>query len=243
MLFSAHQPAYLPWLGYFHKLALSDKFVILDNVQFEKNSYTNRNQIKTSNGPIWLTVPVLNTGHSDKTIREMKINNNENWRDKHWKGIYFNYKKAPYFDKYASYFEDFYTKDWVNLIDVTNEQIKFFMQELNINTEVIFQSTLAVHSKKQQLIVDLCHNCGANNFIFGAQGKEYADEEFFKKNNLEIYFQNYKHPIYVQQYGGFVQNMSIIDLLFNIPKNCILDIILSDNISKSELEKIFKEKK
>lgn len=94
MILSAHQPAYLPWLGYFHKIAISDVFVILDEVQFEKNSFINRNKIKTSNGSVWMSVPINIDGHMNKTIRDMEISNKFNWRKKHWKSIYLNYKKA-----------------------------------------------------------------------------------------------------------------------------------------------------
>jgi hypothetical protein len=243
MLFSAHQPAYLPWLGYFHKLALADKFVVLDDVQFEKNSFTNRNQIKSSNGPIWLTVPLLNIGHTEKTVKDMKINNDVDWRKNHWRSIYFNYKKAPFFSQHADYFENFYQKRWNNLIDVINEQLKYFISQLGIKTEVVLQSELSVNSKKKQLVVDLCRKCDANNFIFGSMGRDYADEDFFRDNDIKIYFQNYEHPIYGQQFKDFVSNMAVIDLLFNVPREDILEIIMNKNISKEELNKIFKEKK
>ena len=93
MILTAHQPAYLPWLGYFHKIAISDTFVILDKVQFEKNSFTNRNKIKTSNGSTWLSIPMEMSEHTNKAIKEMSIHNKFNWRQKHWKSIYLNYKK------------------------------------------------------------------------------------------------------------------------------------------------------
>ena len=93
MILTAHQPAYLPWLGYFHKLMISDIFIILDNVQYQKNYFTNRNKIKTPQGEAWITLPILTSGHLDKKICEMKINNKIRWRQKHWKSIDFNYKR------------------------------------------------------------------------------------------------------------------------------------------------------
>ncbi len=73
MIVSIHQPAYLPWLGYLDRIARSDLFIFLDNVQFERNSFTNRNQIKTANGPVWLTVPVLVQGHLTKKLTQIMI--------------------------------------------------------------------------------------------------------------------------------------------------------------------------
>ena len=242
-LFTAHQPAYLPWLGYLHKLAVADEMVVLDNVQYEKNSFINRNKIKGSNGLIWLTIPILNSGHIDKTIKEMKLDN-KGWKDNHWKNIYYNYKKAPYFNKYADYFEDFYKKDWEYLIEVTNEQLSFFTKLLGIKTNIIYQSDIGVNSKKQNLILDLCNDRNRDNFIFGSNGKDYADLNYFKKHDIQVYFQEYKHPqSYPQLYGSFEPNMAIIDLLFNVPKEQILDIIMSNNIKKSSIQNIFKESK
>ena len=102
MILTAHQPMYLLWLGLFHKIAISDVYVYLDNVQFEKNSFSNRNRIKSAQEPIWLTVPVLLKNHLKKTIKEIQIDNSRDWRRKHWKSIYLNYKKAPYFNRYSS---------------------------------------------------------------------------------------------------------------------------------------------
>ena len=97
---TAHQPAYLPWLGYFHKISLSDEFILLDSVQFEKNSFTNRNKIKVSNGEAWLTIPVEMKGHINRNINEMVIDEKFDWRKKHWNSLLMNYKKSPYFSIY-----------------------------------------------------------------------------------------------------------------------------------------------
>jgi hypothetical protein len=105
---TAHQPAYLPWLGYFHKASLSHDFVVLDDVQFEKNSFINRNKIKTANGDAWLTIPVEMKGHTGRAVKEMKIEEGSDWRKKHWNSIYLSYKKAPYFSEYADFFEHYY---------------------------------------------------------------------------------------------------------------------------------------
>src|SRR5215470_5119272 len=97
MVLTIHQPAYLPWLGYFDRIAQSDAFIFLDNVQFERNSFTNRNRIKTANGPIWLTVPVRLNGHLDQTILATEIDERRDWRRKHLRAIEQNYRRAPCF--------------------------------------------------------------------------------------------------------------------------------------------------
>ena len=107
---SIHQPAYLPWLGYFDKIARSDLFVFLDTVQFEAGSFINRNRIKTANGPAWLTIPVKAKDHLTKTLLELEVDARQPWRDKHLRSIRFAYAKAPRFvecmPKIAGLFND-----------------------------------------------------------------------------------------------------------------------------------------
>jgi len=233
---TAHQPAYLPWLGFFHKVALADEFVILDDVQFEKNSFINRNKIKTTNGPIWLTIPVRMVGHTRKTITEIEINNDVDWRSKHWKSIYFNYKKAPYFDTYSDFFEDFYRRDWTCLYDAIEHTLLFLLDLLGIKTVIRRQSELQINSRKQQLILDICDKVGSKIFVFGALGKDYADKEFFNKAAVKVVFQDYNHPSYPQLWGQFEPYLSVVDLMFNVEKQKLLDTIMHDNITREELK-------
>src|SRR3990172_12538461 len=112
MRVAALQPGYLPWLGFFEQMYQVDLFVIYDEVQYDKRSWRNRNRIRTVDGWCWLTVPVLAKGLFEQKVPEVRINNNLPWRRKHWKSLHVNYKKAPYFRKYADYFEDVYKRDW-----------------------------------------------------------------------------------------------------------------------------------
>lgn len=215
MMLTAHQPAYLPWLGYFQKMMLSDEYIILDDVQFEKNSFINRNKIKTSNGAVWMTIPILTKGYKEKTISDMEINNTVKWRKKHWLTLLNNYKKAPFFSQYCDFFEDMYAKKWDTLVDLLTYSNQFFIKELNIETDFIKLSDLNIKSKKQDLIIDLCKERGSNNFIFGSQGRDYVEKEKFDNERIEICFQNYEHPTYRQQWGEFTPYLSVVDLLFN----------------------------
>ncbi len=239
MILSAHQPAYLPWLGYFHKIAISDSFVILDDVQFEKNSFINRNKIKTAQGYTWLTMPVLISGHTKKTISQIEINNKTVWQKKHWKSIYFNYKKSPYFYKYADFFEDFYRKDWVKLHDAIDNMLCFLIKELGIETDLYKQSDMHIQSKKQGLVLELCKKLKSHVFVFGALGRDYAEASLFENNGINIFFQDYKHPSYHQLHNDFTANLSIIDLLFNVEKERMMEIIMDNNITKKELRMRF----
>jgi hypothetical protein len=242
LILTAHQPAYLPWLGFFHKIILSDTYVILDEVQFEKSSFINRNKIKTPEGSQWLTVPVFTAGYRSKTILDMEINNTEDWKISHWNGLYRNYKKAPYFHLYSDFFNETYKQQWTNLTDLLIYTMEFFFKEMKINTKVIRQSELYTKNKKQDLIIELCKKLNADKFVFGALGRNYAQEEIFKNNGIQIYFQDYQHPSYKQQWGEFISHLSIVDLLFNLGAENALDIIMMDNIDKKSLETLLNNK-
>jgi hypothetical protein len=229
MKVSIHQPAYLPWLGYFHKIEASDIFVILDKTQFEKNSFNNRNKIKTLNGPIWLTVPVQTTGKfKENMLTDVKIADNSIWSKKHWKSIELNYKKAPYFDEYHLEFKNLYERDWIYLTELCHEMLKIFVRILGIKTEIILSSDMKnAESTKTQLLINICKELDATIYISGILGKNYINEDGFNKENIKLIFQEYRHPIYNQLHEDFLPYMSIIDLLFNEgPKS--LEIIMKD---------------
>jgi len=238
MILTAHQPAYLPWLGLIHKIALSDEYVYLDNVQFEKNSFTNRNKIKMGDESMWLTVPVLLKDHTKKTIKEIEIDNTKNWRESHWKAIYLNYKKAPYFDKYAEFFENTYKKEWRYLSDLSDYMLRWFLKELGVKVKYVMASELGLKLHKSDLVLEMCKKAGAELYVFGALGKDYAKEDDFKKEGVRIYFQDYSHPVYPQFNGKFLPYMGIVDLLFNCGPSS-LEVLMGNNISKEELIKSF----
>lgn len=236
IILTAHQPSYLPWLGLFHKIWLSNIYIYLDMVQFEKNSFTNRNLIKTSTGIMWLTVPVKLKSHTSKFINEIEIDNSKNWRNDHWKSIFFNYKKAKYFKTYGDFFEDVYKKDWTKLTDLNEYMLKWFIKQLGIKTEFYKGSDLDLSGKKSDLIICMCNKFQANCYVFGALGKSYADKNSFAKKNINIYFQDYVHPIYLQLFGQFQPRLGILDLLFNYGENS-LNVLCSDNIDRQFLLK------
>ena len=233
---TAHQPAYLPWLGYFHKIALADEFVLLDSVQFEKNSFTNRNKIKVSNGEAWLTIPLEMKGHITKGVNEMLIDEKSDWRKKHWNSLLMNYKKAPFFAKHADFFEFYYKNATTSkLVDFISISTNYFLNELQIKPTYKKLSELSLQSKKQELIVDICVVTKADLFVFGSQGKDYADVDYFKEKKINCYFQEYKHPVYSQLWGDFKPYMGIIDCLFNNGSEKTKEIIFENNVSKNSI--------
>jgi len=217
MIVSINQPAYLPWLGYFQRIAMSDLHIILDHVQFEKNSFTNRNKIKTGNSWSWLTVPVKTKGKfGDLPINSLEIDNNSNWRTKQWKTIINNYCKANYFQEHQAFFELVYQQDWQHLLQLCNEINHYLLKAFKISVPLLFSSTINCKHSKDELILELCQKVGASTYLSGSLGRNYIREELFQQAGIQVIYQDYHHPKYPQCLEHtFEPYMSAIDLLFN----------------------------
>ena len=215
MIISIHQPAYLPWLGYFDKINRSDIFIYLDSVQLEKNSYTCRNKIKTPQGSTWLTIPLITKGHTANSIGDIRIDNSQNWKKKHLKNIFFNYKKAKYFDELYPKIELLFEEDFDLFSDLAYQHMVFWLNEFNIQTKIVKSSTLDIETKKSDLVLDLCSNFNASKYLSGALGKDYLNESIFDQNEIQIEYQNYSHPVYQQLNGEFLPYMGIVDFWMN----------------------------
>lgn len=215
MILTAHQPVYLPWLGLFHKISLADKFVSFDRVQYLPKDWNNRNRVKLPDGRAWLTVPVLTKGHRLKGIDEIEIDNRSPWQRKHWRTLEHSYGKAPYFAEYAPFLEQVYKREWTHLAELNDEMLRWFLAVLGIDVEFTNASVHDFRGTKSALVLDMCRTLGADRYIFGALGRDYADVESFTRAGIEVVFQDYKHPTYPQLYGPFEPHLSIVDLLFN----------------------------
>ena len=216
MKISINQPAYLPWLGYYERIAASDLHVVLDHVQFEKNSFINRNRIKTKNGPIWLTIPVLTSGRFQSLpIDQVIVDNRSDWKRKHWESINQAYGKSPYFFMCEAFLKEFYAAEWDLLLEYCMHSNKYILNLLSIKTPLILSSELGITSKKTNLVLDICKKLGATTYYSGALGKNYLDKDAFQANGIEVVYQDYPHPVYKQMGVPFVSHLSTLDLMCN----------------------------
>ena len=215
MIVGIHQPQYLPWLGLLDRVSRCDVFVILDSVPYSKNYFYNRNMIKTANGAIWLTVPILTKGHSGQDFTETRIDNNQNWSERHQKSIYYAYKNAPCFGEYYGYLKTKLSERWEVITDLCIETFLYLLNSFNIKTKIMRSSEMDSEGKKEELLINICKDLGATYYLSGPDGKNYLNLEMWRKNDTKVDFQNYIHPVYPQLYGDFVPNLSAIDLLFN----------------------------
>lgn len=220
MIVSVHQPHYLPWLGYFDKIAASDLFVLLDNVQYKKREYQNRNRIRTRQGVKWLTVPVATAGKYEQTTGEVEIEGGTGWREKHLETLRHAYSSAPHFKKAIEGLEELYMgREWTRLAELNAAMLAWFMKEMGIGTRVALESEIGTGGLSTERIVNICRAFGADVYLSGSGGRDYMDEGLFEKAGLKLEYQKYEHPVYPQVHGGFEPFMGIVDLLFNAGKD------------------------
>jgi len=219
MVISTHQPQYLPWLGYFDKIAKSDCFVFLDNVQYKHREFQNRNRIRTKEGWAWLTVPVVSKGLGRQKICDVLIDNSFDWQKKNWGTLNSCYGQAPFFKKYRDFFASVYTAKWQRLIDLNLEIIKFLLKEFEINTPLYYESQMGISAQATDRIIEICAKLNADTYFSGVGAKAYLEEEKFVRAGIKLVYQDFVHPVYHQQFmegkEAFSSYMSAIDLLFN----------------------------
>ncbi|MCX7940605.1 MAG: WbqC family protein [Elusimicrobiota bacterium] len=226
MKVAIHQPQYLPWSGYFNKILQCDIFVFLDDVQYKKNEWQNRNKIKTATGTQWLTVPVHYK--FGQKINEVIIDNKILWKKDHIKSIEVNYRKAKYFFDFFPVVENLLSREYTKLVDINIESIKCVLSYLGINKQFVLSSTLNIEDEKTERLVEICKKLSADVYISGSGARDYLDIELFEKNNIKVVFQNYTVPEYQQLFGKFISNLSIIDMIFNVGKTKTLELLQTE---------------
>jgi hypothetical protein len=230
MLVAIHQPEHLPWLGFFEKLRRADLFVLLDDVQFSKGDFQNRNRVKGSTGVQWLTVPIVHAFPQE--ISEVEIAGAD-WREKHWKTLVSCYARAPYFESFSASFESFYQQPRKKLGELNIAAIELLANVFGIQTKCVRASELNVGGQKSDLVLNICQTVGASAYYSGRAGSTYLDRDSFARAGIRIEVQNFNHPTYEQlftQKQGFVPNLSAVDLLFNRGATG-LDLITSEENS------------
>ena len=214
MRVTIHQPEHLPWLGFFHKMAECDVYVLLDSVQFTKNNYQNRNRLIDQNGAVfWSTVPVRMAGHTEKRIADMELDNAQPWPRKTWARIAGTYRSHPYFGALAPELESIFMSGHAFLVDLNLQLIEFFRRQLGISVPIVRSSTMEVAGSRSGLLLSICKNLGADTYLSGPSGREYLDVGLFLAAGVELDYHVFNHPTYAAPI--FKPYLSTLDLLFN----------------------------
>ena len=213
-MIAIHQSQFIPWVPYFFKIYKSDQFVILDNVQYQKNGLQNRNKIKTPQGSQWLTIPV-SVKLGDK-INEIQISNlNYN---KLLKTISANYNKSPFFVTIYESLNEILTKNNGKLIDLNNDLLNFVNSFINNSTTFHYSGNIKTHSKRDNLVIEIIKHFNETEYLAGKGSLNYMNLEKFKDHGIKVFTFDYSYIEYPQLWNnqqGFIADLSIVDLLFN----------------------------
>jgi hypothetical protein len=221
MIVAIHQPNFIPWSGYFFKILKADVFVLLDDVQFTKNSFINRNRIKTPEGAQWITLPVLQSGNFGQKINQIELFNSKLYFKKIKGTLNANYRKAPFFDEVFELINPTLI-DANKLVSVNELIIKNICKYLNIKKEIINSSSLtSISGESTDRLVSICKHIKATDYLAGFGSKNYQDNLKFNEAGINPLVYEFKHPVYNQLWGDFIPNLSIVDLLFNHGKKSL----------------------
>ncbi|MDQ3366427.1 MAG: WbqC family protein [Myxococcota bacterium] len=222
MIIAAHQPHYLPWLGYLDKLAKADVFVVMDDLQYEAQNFQNRQRLKLAAGPHWMTVPLVHGAQADricdKRIDNTGIGGRHHWQRRTWRTLQTHYAHAPFFATYARELEALYTRRWDFLLDLDLQVLELARSWLGITTPLVRASTLKLTGQKTERILDCCQQLGAKVYLTGRGGSAgYLDTELLARAGVSVMWQQFTHPTYPQRYParGFVSHLGFLDLLLN----------------------------
>lgn len=218
MIVAIHQPHYLPWLGYLHRMAQVDLFIVLDHVQFERRDYQNRSRIRLNGEERWLTVPVLQRSQKERIVDKLVDNSDPRpWGPVHFSTLRHAYREAPHFDDYAGALRGILEARWERLSDLNRATLDFMRDAFDIRTPLVRSSELDVEGSKAELILALCRAVGAARLLAGFGGsRRYLDEAEFARQGVRIERHQFTHPEYPQcGPQPFVAGLAALDLLLN----------------------------
>jgi WbqC-like protein family len=211
------QPTYLPWSGYFNLIAQADIFVFLDDVQYEKCSWQNRNRIPLKNQPYWLSVPVQHSGHT-QLINTIRLDDQRNWRYKHLRLLEQTYSKHPYQKEILSSVQCLVDRSIVHLADLNIRLIQIFSDSLGLTTKFLRASKLNIGGKRSKHVLNICEYLNCDEYLSPIGAKEYLREDgVFENSAIKLSFQHYDPSPYLQlKCNNFISHLSILDVVANI---------------------------
>lgn len=218
------QSSYIPWKGFFDLIRSADEFVLLDDVQFSRGSWRNRNRIKTQHGIKWLTIPVEISGRFGQAINETKISD-PRWVRKHWDTIRQCYATAPHFRAHKDWAADLYERATSPYLSEINYHFtRAICDLLGITTPITWSTDYQLAEGKNERLISLCQKVDATHYLSGPAAKDYIDEEQFAAAGITVKFADYSgYPAYEQLYPPFDHYVSILDLIFNVGSHAALD--------------------
>ena len=216
MQITIHQPEFMPWAGYFNKIARAEGRIIhLDSVKFQKNYFDNRCRLKQNGAAKWVTVPVKGRD-AGTLIKDILIFEPGSWEKSAFSAFFASCGKAPFWKEHAPFLEATFTPGrWAKLVDLNLAVIEYVCRYLELPLNATRSSEMGVESKGSQLVLDLCLKAGADSYLSGAHGRDYLDEAAFAAAGVKLVYQDYAPPVYDQHDGPYIGPLTVFDLLLN----------------------------
>jgi hypothetical protein len=221
-LVAVHQPNFMPWLGWWDKLARADAMVLLDDAQFQKGAgakggnWANRVRVLVGGKPDWITVPVNRSYHGTRTIAEMEIDDSRPWRRKLIRTIRQSYSRAPCSDQVADRIEDLMSAEDRLLADYNERALRAIAGELDLDqSKLVRSSELGVDARGTERLVEIVKRLGGGAYLGGGGAGGYEEEELFREAGIDLVRQDFQHPAYAQLSEGPEPGLSVIDALMS----------------------------
>lgn len=241
MIAAIHQPNYLPWMGLFDKLSKVDLFIFLDHVQAPLGkSWLSRNRILLNGEVRWLTLPIVRKKRSYQRVSEVYINYDADFKHKHLGTLKQAYGGCSYFKQIYNILEGLYNKRHQRLSDFNKEYIEIISKKIGLKTLFLSSSDLVAEDKKvdrlkgNKLILRLCQQAGADEYLSGKGCLDFIRPEVFEKNSIRFRFQEFSQPEYSQiRTDSFIPGLSSVDVFFNIGFKGLLNLITKRDVLQS----------
>ena len=213
------QPMFFPWVGMFEQTRLADVHVHYDDVQFSKGSFTNRVQIKTPRGSEWLSVPLRNLRLGQK-IREVAVDDRQDWRHRHLQILSEAYAEAPFFDEMLTLAKAVYARPTATLCEIaiaSMEAVWGYFPSARPR-KVLRSSDMGIGGQSSRRVLDVVKQASGTHYITGHGARQYLDHALFEADGVRVEYLNYQKQSYPQLHGEFTPFVSVLDLIANLGK-------------------------
>jgi hypothetical protein len=220
------QPYLFPYIGYFQLLNAADKFVILDDVNFIKKGWINRNKILVNNEPAYFTIPLVKSSQN-KLIKDIAISYENNWQEKFLKTIERSYSKAPFFEVAYNLISKIILRDENKISDLIYFSLMDIKEYLCLKTDIVKSSGVYNNSefKGEERIIDICLKENSEYYVNPIGGIELYSKNSFSEKGICLNFIK-TNKIEYQQFGNeFFDSLSIIDVLMFNHKEKVLEFL------------------
>ncbi|GHU79064.1 hypothetical protein AGMMS49992_30670 [Clostridia bacterium] len=213
MKIAIHQPDYIPYLGYFYKMAQADVFVFLDNCQFSSDNWHHWNRVKSPQGETRLKIPT--DYELGKPINLVQTRDSLDWKRKHLRTLEMNYARARYYKSVYPLFQELLLASYKNLAEQNITINTWLANQFGIHPIIHYTSALSIDSLHEERIIDICLALKGTEYISGSGARSYQVEAHFLDRGLRLSYIDY-HPVqYLQVWPGFSPNLSVLDYVFN----------------------------